>query len=401
MRPSTAPFLLLCLFGIAGDPGNPAGPWRAVLDLDGGPLRFSLEVKGAGGRWQGTLCNGSRCQRLTAVRFRGDSVSFEMADYAATITATLHGDSLTGDYRNVGNRGPRVIPFRAGRGRWPVEPGPSALIGRWNATYYQDWQTSPRVFEFRNGPAGLEGTIISNTGDYGLFWGLAEADSFSLAHFDGSFVYLLTGRLDGDTLRGVFHAGKHTETPWMAVRSAGPSQLKEPTDITQADTTTRFRFSFPDLTGRVVSDTDPMFRGKVVLLEILGSWCPTCHDSAPVLVQLYRSYHNRGLEIVGLAYEVSGDTAIDGRQVRLYREKFGIPFPLLLAGVNDVDAAAATQPQLSGFTSFPTTIFLGRDGRARQVRAGFYGPATGSQHDSLVHDLRAEVEQLLDEKRDR
>jgi thiol-disulfide isomerase/thioredoxin len=380
-------------------PSSPAGPWRAALDLAGGALPFALELAHAGGRWTGTLCNGRVCQPLSAVRVRGDSVVLEMADYDATIQARLAGDSLTGRYRNVGNRGPRVIPFRAARGRWPVTPAPAALRGRWDATFFSDFGSSPRVFELRDGPQGLEGTMISNTGDYGHFAGQVRGDSFALAHFDGSFVYLLAGARHGDTLRGVFHAGIRSQTPWIAVRSTGASPLKAPTEITSADTSAPFRFAFPDLEGRIVTERDPRFAGKVVLVDIFGTWCPTCHDAAPQLVRLYRKFHGRGLEIVGLAYEVTGDTAIDARQVRRYRRKSGIAFPLLLAGVNDTEAAAATLPQLHGFTSFPTTVFLGRDGRVRRVHAGFYGPATGAQHERLLREFEGEVERLLTETR--
>jgi thiol-disulfide isomerase/thioredoxin len=325
----------------------------------------------------------------------GDSVVLQIADYAATIAATLAGDSLVGSYRNVGNRGPRTIPFHAARGRWPETPGNRALIGRWDATFFQEMGSSPRVIEMRNGSAGLEGTLISNSGDYGHFAGAVKGDSFSLAHFDGSFVYLITGVLRNDSLRGVFHAGLRTQTPFEAVRSTGAPHLKAPTEVTGADTTVPFHFSAPGLDGKVVSANDRRFRGKVVLIDIFGSWCPTCHDSAPVLVRLYRKYHARGLEIVGLAYEVTGDTAVDGKQVRRYRDKFRIPFPLLLAGINDVEAAGATLPQLHGFTSFPTTVFLGRDGRVRRVHAGFYGPATGAQHQRLVEEFEREIETLL------
>jgi len=382
---------------VVSPPPPPGGSWRAVLDLAGGMLPFALELSEAKGRWEGRLCNGRRCQALSAVRVDGDSVVLEMADYAATISAARRGDSLAGAYRNVGNRGPRVIPFRASRGRWPARAAPAALLGRWDATFTSEFGSSPRVFEFRNGPQGLEGTMISNTGDYGHFAGAIRGDSFALAHFDGSFVYLLTGRLKGDTLRGDFHAGLRTRTPWVAVRSTGTPHLKAPTEITGADTTQPFRFAFPDLEGRPVSERDPRFAGKVVLVDIFGSWCPTCHDAAPVLVRLYRKYHGRGLEIVGLAYEVTGDSAVDGAQVRRYREKFGLPFPLLLAGINDTEAAAATLPQLRGFTSFPSTVFLGRDGRVRRVHAGFYGPATGRQHERLIREFEREIERLLAE----
>jgi thiol-disulfide isomerase/thioredoxin len=380
-----------------------AGEWRAALDLAGGELRFGVRLERRGSAWGGELCNGAKCQAFSAVRLAGDSVVLEMADYAAAITARLAGDSLTGAYRNVGNRGPRVIPFRASRGRWAVSRGPERLIGRWDAMWTGDFGSSPRVIELRNGEAGLEGTIISNTGDYGHFAGRMTGDSFALAHFDGSYVYLLTGALGGgggapDTLRGLFHAGLRTQTPWIAVRSTGAPHLKAVTENTQADTTEPFHFAFPDLDGRLVTEQDPRFKGKVVIVDVFGTWCPTCHDAAPELVEMYRKYRARGLEIVGLAYEVSGDTAVDRRQVRRYRKKFGIRFPLLLAGVNDTEAAAATLPQLRGFTSFPTTIFLGRDGRVRRIHAGFYGPATGAQHAKQVRDWEGEVERLLRER---
>ena len=199
----------------------PAGDWRAVLDLAGGELRFGIRIEGAEDGWKGDLCNGDRCLPFSAIRREGDSLRLEMADYAATITARLSGDSLVGAYRNVGNRGPRTIPFRAARGRWPVTPARAGLTGRWDATYFSDFGDSPRVFDLRNGKAGLEGTIISNTGDYGHFAGQVRGDSFALAHFDGSFVYLLTGAVHGDTLRGIFHAGLRSQTPWIALRSTG------------------------------------------------------------------------------------------------------------------------------------------------------------------------------------
>ena len=384
------------LLALPGPP-SPVGHWRAALDLAGGPLRFNLEIESIAGGLRGKLCNGRECQSTDA-RIEGDSLILEIVDYDATVSGALRGDSLTGSYRNVGSRGPRVIPFRASRGRWPESVAPRALLGRWDATFMQDWGTSPRVFEFRNGPAGLEGTIISNTGDYGHFAGAAAADSFVLGRFDGSFVYLLTGRLTGDTLRGIFHAGLRTQTAWKAVRSNGKPHLKSPLEVTGADTTSPFRFDFLDLDGRRVTSNDPRFRGKVVLVDIFGSWCPTCHYAAPELVRFYRRYRARGLEVVGLAYEVTGDTATDRRQLRRYRDKFGITFPLLLAGINDTEAAAATLPQLTGFTSFPTTLFLGRDGKIRKVHAGFYGPATGAQHRRLLREYEKQIERLLQEQ---
>jgi hypothetical protein len=101
--------------------------------------------------------------------------------------------------------------------------------------------------------------------------------------------------------------------------------------------------------------------------------------------------------VVGLAFEATGDTAVDLRQVRRYRDKFGIPFPLLLAGINDTESLASAFPQLRGLTAFPTTVFLGRDGRVRRVHAGFHGLAAGPQHVRRVTEFEMEIEKLLSE----
>ena len=380
---------------------SPGGIWRAVLDLAGGPLPFVLQIgrPADGGAWFGRLCNGDKCQEFSRVRFGGDSVTLEIADYAAVIVAAVRGDSLWGHYRNVGSNGPRTIPFRAARGIPPVTHVPRSLLGRWDATFFQDLGSSPRVLEFRDGPYGIMGTLISSTSDYGPFSGTVAADSFAIGYFDGSFVYLLTGRLQGDTLRGIFHAGPRTQTRWQAIRSTGAPHLKPPTEITSADTTEPFRFRFPNLQGRMVGNDDPRFKGKVVLVDIFGTWCPTCHEGTPGLLDLYNRFRRRGLEMVGLAFEVTGDTAVDAPLVRRYRDKFRIPFPLLLGGTNDVEGIEAALPQLREAGAFPTIVFLGRDGRVRRVHAGFHGVATGAQHQRQVREFEVEIEKLLNEKR--
>lgn len=392
------PIIALLLTGLSTTPASPnrlTGAWRAVLDLAGGPLPFSLTIIERDGRLAGSLCNGPSCTDLSGVTAIGDSVALEIADYDARIFITERGDSLVGTYRNVGNRGPRTIPFRASRGNWQTSKGPPTLLGSWDATFITDLRTSPRVFVFRNGTQGLEASFTANSGDYGLFWGRTSSDSFAVAHFDGSFVYLLTGRLDGDTLRGVFHAGLRTQTKWVAVRSTGKPHLKAPTELTRADTSKPFTFAFPDLEGRTVTNADPRFQGKVVVIDVFGTWCPTCHDAAPALESLHRRYRDRGLEVLGIAYEVTGDSATDNRQIRRFRDKFKIPYPLLRGGLNEVEATAATLPQLTGFTAYPTTIFLGRDGKVKEVYAGFRGPATGSQHQKQLDDYDRIVERLL------
>ena len=367
--------------------------WAAQLDLVGGPLYFDLFTESRGAR----ICNGSECSAANWTR-DADSLRVTIPDYDAVMMAAVRNDSLIGYYHNIGRLGPRTIPFRARARPDGILRAPQRreLYGSWDATFTTDGRTSPRVFILRDGGDGMAGAVISNTGDYGRFTGRVEGDTLRFSHFDGSFIYMFTAHLDGQTLRGTFHAGLRTQTPFTAVRSTGQRHLTPPEEMTQADTAP-FRFAFRDLDGRLVTQEDTRFRGKVVIVDLFGTWCPTCHDAAAALKGLYTRYHGRGLEIVGLAYEVSGDTATDARMVRTFRDKLGLPWPLLLAGTPNAASQNATQPQLVNFTAYPTTLFLGRDGRIRRTHAGFYGPATGAAHTALVADFAREVERLLAE----
>jgi len=374
------------------------GRWRAVLDLAGGALPFELAVSAEGGKLIARICNGPLCADQATVTSSGSTVLFDIADYAATITAERRGDSLVGTYQNVGRNGPRTIPFRASRGAWPRTKAPASVLGSWDAWYITDQRRSPRVLSFREGPQGLEGAVLSNTGDLGMFWGGGTPDSFSIARFDGVSVYVLAAKLQGDTLRGVFHAGLRTQTPFVAVRTSGAVHLTAPTALTSADTVNPFTFSFRDLDGRAVSQDDARLKGKVVLVDIFGSWCVTCHEATPDLLDLYRTYRPRGFEILGLGYEVTGDSTKDNPQIRRFRDKFSIPWILLHAGISVVEETAASLPQLKGFTAYPTTLFLDRTGRIRHVYAGFRGPATGAQHTRQIADYREIIERLLNER---
>jgi thiol-disulfide isomerase/thioredoxin len=162
-----------------------------------------------------------------------------------------------------------------------------------------------------------------------------------------------------------------------------------------------FHFAFPDLTGKVVSDTDPQFRGKVIVLAIGGSWCPNCHDEAPFLSELYRDYRARGLEIVGLMFENDPDPKASRPRVQSFIKRYAAQYTMLIAGTTQPSPTSKTiaeaLPQLVNFGAYPTTIVLGRDGRVRNVHAGFPSAATGAEHTRHKQEVRELIERLLSE----
>jgi thiol-disulfide isomerase/thioredoxin len=154
------------------------------------------------------------------------------------------------------------------------------------------------------------------------------------------------------------------------------------------------RFSFPDLSGKLVSSSDPQFAGKVLLVNITGSWCPNCHDEAPFLVEMYRRYHPLGLEVVALDFEEE-EQFRNPTRLPAFIKHYGIDYTYLLAGLTS--ELAAKIPQAERLNAWPTTFFVGRDGRVRTIHTGFAAPASGAFHTQLRQEFAGTVERLLAE----
>jgi thiol-disulfide isomerase/thioredoxin len=157
-----------------------------------------------------------------------------------------------------------------------------------------------------------------------------------------------------------------------------------------------FAFRFPDLSGKTVANTDARFRGKVLLVNITGSWCPNCHDEAPFLAELDRKYRAQGLEIVALSFE-EGDQLKDPARLRAFIKKYRIEYTVLLGG--EPSEATDKLTQAVNWNAWPTTFFIGRDGLVRGVHAGFPGASTGELHVQAKEEFVRNVERLLAENK--
>jgi thiol-disulfide isomerase/thioredoxin len=249
----------------------------------------------------------------------------------------------------------------------------------------------------RQSGTDVSAAILRVDGDTGTLTGSYRDGTFLLSHFSGVRPALLqvTPEKDG-TLTLVMNA----KNKMVAVRPAeargkglpGPADPSKHTSV--KDAAEPFRFRFADLNGRVVSESDTRFRGKVVLINITGSWCPNCHDEAPFLVELYRRYRNQGLEIVALSFE-EGDQLKDPARLRAFIKRYGIEYPVLLAG--EPGEAKEKLSQAVNWNAWPTTFFVGRDGRVRNVHAGFPSRASGELHVQAKREFTEIVERLLSE----
>ena len=276
-------------------------------------------------------------------------------------------------------------------------PGDSPKLSYWRAAFRQ--QVSPQGSQ-------VTGTIIPVSGDWGAMVGGFENGELRLNRFDGIncriFRAKLTpeGKLEGIADFGLFDpvrkvvAERITDSNKQIVAS-----LPDPMNHTRMSNSLEpLRFSFPDLTGKLVSNTDELFKNKVVAVSITGSWCPNCHEEAPFLQEMFERYGGQGFQPVALAFEYSGDTARDLEQVKIFANRHSLKYPVLLAGSTEEGQIQQKLPQLVGFGAYPTTIFIGRDGLVKRIHAGFEGRATGERFTKLKAELETLIKELLAEK---
>jgi len=388
------------------------GSWRAVLLSPGGDLPFAMEITLDGGAFSGVVVNGTEESPFSSVRVEGDAITLEFDWYDSRIDARIEEDgSLSGRWqKTAADFGISALDFlavRDGSQRFlPVtEDAPDApadLSGIWRAEFTDEDGSEPAQGEFRQaGDGRVLGTFLTPTGDYRFLEGSYESGLLRLSTFDGAHAFLFHAKADSTgNLTGDFWSRDSYHATWTAVRDDGAEAIL-PDAWSLAGLTNdegRFRFAFDDLDGKTMTHEDPRFAGKVVIANVFGSWCPNCNDKAPLLAEWYRTYRDQGLEIVGLAYEYSGDTERDRVYVRKFADRHGVEFPLLLAGTSDKQAAAETLPDLTAVIAFPTSIFIGRDGRVRRIHSGFSGPGTGAHYDELVAEFEALIEALLSEE---
>lgn len=381
------------------------GLWNATVTVGPADIPFRFELAHNRGHWTGYFFEGEKKIASTAGTFENGTVKLDYEFLNTTLTGTLQGNALNGTYRSNRKNG-HEYPFHATRpaSSSTTPSNPPRIAGDWEMRLVgEDHNTTkdPRTIltwrlYLRQSEAQVSGSILRVDGDTGTLTGGWKGDTLVLSHFAGERPVLFEGKLQPD---GTLQIQLNKQNEYLAVRTtdARAKGIPQPADPSQyssvKDPTEPFHFRFPDIDGKVFSDTDPQFKNKVVLLAIGGTWCPNCRDEAPFLVDLYHRYHAQGLEIVALNFEATGDPAEDKPRIASFIREFFVPYPVLYAGaIPDVQERLS---QIANFGAYPTTIYLGRDGRVARIRAGFASTATGEAHTVLQRDVNELVQSLL------
>ncbi|MEM7373062.1 MAG: TlpA disulfide reductase family protein [Bacteroidota bacterium] len=385
-----------------------AGAWRFGLMLqEGVELPFMSTLDQIGDAYILTIHNDTEDIRVQEITRWGDSIFIRMpvfdSEFQGKITSS---SSIEGVWRNYSRGADYQIPFSATKGETLTrfvdsQSGASEIASIWQATFSKGTPDSVRAIgEFDQNASHLRGTFLTETGDYRFLEGIVDGDQVKLSCFDGAHAFLFTAQLNAQgELNGTFLSGNHWEEPWTAYVDPNAS-LRPPESLTfLKEGYDKLQFSFPDLEGKMVSLEDPRFRNKVVLVQILGSWCPNCMDETKLYAKWYDTYQDRGLEIVGLAYERASSMEQARHNVARMKSQLKARYPILIASIdNDKVKAAETLPMLNHILSYPTSIYIDREGNIQKIHTGFYGPGTGNHYVRFLEEYTPFLENLLGQK---
>jgi thiol-disulfide isomerase/thioredoxin len=367
------------------------GTWDATIFPGTDPVPFKMEITESPVK----VCFFEDAQPVcsTSAKVENGKLVAQWDFYKTDLRLESSGGELTGVYHLY--RSNRDMNVRARAHQAPAAPSapPAKLDGEWEARVVGRAEAATWQLLLRQTGADIKGTILRVDGDTGTMVGRVDGKHFAISHFSGDRAGAIEGVLKPDGSLELKN-GELNLTAWRPA-DARARKLPPPDDpATHArakNPDEPFHFRLPDLSGRVYTEAD--FRGKPLIVTITGSWCPNCRDEAPFLAELYERYHGKGLEIAALCFEDASDN--ENVQLRAFIRKFGMQYPALLAG--EPSTLKERVPQIENLTAFPSSIYIGRDGRVRMVHTGFPGPGSGDELARVKKEIRELVEGMLAE----
>jgi thiol-disulfide isomerase/thioredoxin len=375
------------------------GKWSGQLAMnDRLFIPFTLEISELKNKQIIEIVNGKERIPLKLTN-EGDSIvgRFPELDAFLKFKFSDTGEELRGYWLNLNKKTQTKIPINGWIEKTLTELAPetSNINGKWKATFSTNSENPDVTVGIFEQTAGLiNGTFLTETGDYRFLSGTVGVGQFSMSTFNGSWAFLFEGKVVNDSIYGKFYSGPNYQTDWIAVKDPDAT-LRDPSKLTYVENEKDFNFSsLKTLKGKAF-DAKKFGKNKVVIYQIMGTWCPNCIDELHYFKELHQKYHNQGLEIVALAYEVGTNEKSQIKRLKAFKKRLSIPYEVFLAGTSSKEVASSQFPMLTAIMSFPTSVIVGRNGKIEYVHTGFSGPATGAVYEEYTREMDELIKTLL------
>ena len=142
----------------------------------------------------------------------------------------------------------------------------------------------------------------------------------------------------------------------------------------------------PDFTLTAMNDsvyTLSKLEGKVVLINFWATWCGPCRMEIPELNEMHKSYHEKGLEILGIS------VSDNKKQLKNFAKSFAVDYPLLYGGTREMNKV---MKDYGGVSAVPSSFLVGKNGAIVWSYPGAilknYDPQTFA---TLVYEIEKEL----------
>lgn len=384
------------------------GSWLGKLKNDNGAdIPFNFQIKDSLNKKIIIIINAEDSLIVDEIKNNADSTQIILPFYDAELVVKVYADSLIGKWKKHYADYTLETPFTAKNNvndRFEnIQSDTSKLFdGTWASTFIKspNNDTSFAIGEFRTVGNKIFGTFLSSTGDYRFLEGVSSNNKIYLSTFDGSNALRFEAELSSDKkslINGSFYSSKSSYYTWTANYQAD-AKLPDADKLTYLkDGYDSIDFSFKDVNGKQVSLQDEKYKNKVILIQIMGSWCPNCIDESAFITEYYNKSDKNKLEVIGLCYERSEDFNKASSNVIKMRDRLKIPYDLLIAGSNAKGKVNESLPMLNNFIAFPTMIVLDKNHKVRKIHTGYSGPATGKHYINFKYEFEKFVNTLLNE----
>lgn len=349
------------------------------------------------------IFNAEEVIEVHEITYKNDSVYIQTPIFEGYIVAKIKDTILTGRY--IKESEDRVVPFKATKDaiRFTVrsKDTPVQIEGNWETIFSEDSKDDRYIAKgiFSQSGNKVTGTIRTTSGDYRYLEGVMDKDSLKLSTFDGAHAFLFHAKVTDSTMQGIFYSGNHWREPFTAKRNDS-YELPSANELTFIKKGyDRLDFSFENEQGDLVSLNDKRFLGKVIVVQIMGTWCPNCLDESRYYSQYIKAHPDTEVEFIALAFEYAKTKEAAFKRIRRWKNKAKIPYDVLLAqfGTSDKKLAQEKLPMLNHIISYPTSIYINKKGIIRKIHTGFNGPATGQKHLEFKKDFESFLETLSKE----
>lgn len=328
-----------------------------------------------------------------------DTLVFKFPVYDTYVDGLFEENIIEGDW-HINYKDNYSIPFKAYHGKdyrfKDKQITPIAdITGQWAVRFGDSKDEYDALGVFKQDGNYLEGTFKTETGDFRFLEGTVQGNKMYLSVFDGAHAYLFTGKIFEDgSISGLFKSGKHYTTNWSAVRN-DDVRLGNAFELTTATDDKPFHFELKNTEGKPISPSDPAYDGKIKLVQVMGTWCPNCKDETRFLLDYLEKNPSDDLAIFSIGFERYKDEQKSMDALRRYKEKWNLPFEVLLGGTSPSKSSAGkVLPQLSAVLSYPTLVFLDENNMIQKIHTGFSGPATDD-----YAQFKQEFERIMSELR--